>query len=87
MQNIRLSPPQIPIIRNIGIKPASKKRKNINKSNEQKTPSIRVSIRSIEIKNSLIRTDTLFEVEIMHIGTIIDVKIINTKLTPSIPTL
>ena len=77
----------MPII-NMGINPASKnKKRKINKSKEQKTPNINVSINKRDIKNSLILNLTLLIVEIIQIGTIKVVKRIKTKLIPSIPTL
>ena len=71
----------------MGINPASKNKKKINKSKEQKTPNINVSINKRDIKNSLILNLTLLIVEIIQIGTIKVVKRIKTKLIPSIPTL
>ena len=59
----------------------------MTKSNEQKTPIIIVSIKSIAIRKSLSLFVTVELTEIMHNGVIKVVNIINKIEIPSIPTL
>ena len=63
-----LGPPQTPIIRNIGINPASKNRQKTTKSRAQKTPIMKLSIINIAIKKSLNLVLTELFTEIIHKG-------------------
>ena len=75
------------MIKNIGIKPASKNKQKTTKSNEQKTPIMNDSMIKIAIKNSLNLFLIELFTEIIQSGVMNVVKIMNNIEIPSIPTL